>query len=148
MANRVKGETPLVLADGRRFTMVLDMEGMVEAETRYRKPIHAIIIDMVEGFLGALAALTQGALARYHPELTRADALAMLRTDRDTIAEALNTALASAFPDAVADASAEGKDESPPDGPPFGDSGAKRASTPKASGKQPRARSRSKSRRA
>lgn len=146
MANAVKGETPLVLADGRVFKMVLDMEGMVEAEQRYRKPIHEVIIDMANGFLGALAALTQGALARFHPELTRTDALAMLQTDREIIAEALEAALAAAFPD-EAKAIAEGNGASPPDGQSSGRSGAKPASTRKPSGAPRRAPSRSKSRR-
>ena len=32
MANPVKGEAPLVLSDGREFTLVLDMEAMLSAE--------------------------------------------------------------------------------------------------------------------
>lgn len=95
--NPVKGEVPLVLSDGREFTVVLDMEALVEAETRYGKPLPKLMQDAGEGFMGATAALLQGALSQHH-DIGRADALDMLRTDADAVAQALSKAGEVAFP--------------------------------------------------
>lgn len=100
--NPVRGEAPLVLDDGRRFTVVLDMEALVDAEASYRRPLAQLLADAKSGFMGASAALLQGALARHHPEVTRGDALEMLRTDTEKVAEVLDQAAKFAFPEATA----------------------------------------------
>ncbi|MAG24956.1 hypothetical protein CMI47_05190 [Candidatus Pacearchaeota archaeon] len=100
MANAIKGETPLVLSDGREFTLVLDMEALVEAETIYGKPLSKLMEDAMSGFMGAAAAMLQGAAARHHG-LKRGDALEIIRTDMGEVVEALTRASESAFPDEV-----------------------------------------------
>lgn len=97
MANPVKGEVPLTLGDGRTFTLALDMEALVEAEAAYGKPLHQLMADASAGFMGAMGAMLQGALSAHH-RVTRKEALAMLRTDMQTIADALGKATDAAFP--------------------------------------------------
>lgn len=138
MMNPVKGEVPLVLSDKRTFTLVLDMEALVEAEAAYRKPLAQMMADASAGFLGAQAAMLQGALSRHH-NVTRGEALDMLRTDLEPVVAALSAAGQAAFPDATGE---PGNGAPPPAGKTSGASGAKRASTPKVSGKSRRARSR------
>ena len=127
MANPVKGEVPLVLADGRRFTIVLDMEALVEAETIYGKPMAQMLADMNAGFLGAQGAVLQGALIRHHPRVTRAEALEMFRTDADACGEAMTEAVKASFPDTTP-GRAEGNApaQKAPGGKRSGRSGAKR----------------------
>lgn len=96
MANPVKGEAPLVLTDGRRFKLVLDMEALVEAESAYGKPVQVLMEDAKQGFIGATAALLQGALA-LHNRVSRADALEMIRVDAPAVTEALTAAVEAAF---------------------------------------------------
>lgn len=122
MANPVKGQAPLVLTDGREFKLVLDMEAMVEAESRYGKPLAKLMTDAREGFMGALAALLMGALSRFHPNLTRSEALDLIRTDADKVTDSLTAAAEAAFPEAT-----EGNGEGPPSGKTSGGSGAKQA---------------------
>lgn len=119
--NPVKGEAPLVLHDGRSLTLVLDMEAMVEAEAAYGKPLPKLLADAGEGFMGAMGALLQGALARHH-KIGRTEALEMLRSDPDAVAVALGEASEKAFPKA----SAEGKAGKPRGGKTSGGNGAKR----------------------
>lgn len=123
-ANPVKGEAPLVLSDGRRFTLVLDMEALVDAESAYGKPMAKMMGDASQGFMGATAALLQGALARHNP-MSRGDVLEMLRTDANAVTEALSKASETAFPEATEGNAA--KAASPQAGKTSGRSGAKRA---------------------
>lgn len=123
MSNPVKGEATLKLGDGRELTLVLDMEALVEAESSYGKPLPKLMREAQEGFMGASAALLQGALSRHH-DMSRAEALELLRTDADAVAEALGRAGDSAFPEAAAGNAAALK--SRPRGKTSGRSGAKR----------------------
>lgn len=98
MANPVKGQTPLVLSDGREFTLVLDMEAMLSVEDATGKPLPVVMKQAGEGFMSATASIAQAAFARHHPEVTRSDVLAIMTSDGDTLAEALGKASEAAFP--------------------------------------------------
>lgn len=127
MANPVKGEAELKLEDGREFTLLLDMEGLVQAEAQYGKPMKDLLADTAKGFVGASRALLWGGLRQHHPEVTPKQALAMLEDEGEAVALAIAAAVTSAFPDA-ADDDEEEKDEkskSPPSKR-SGGSGAKR----------------------
>lgn len=136
----MRGEVPVRLADGRALTLVLDFEGLVAAEALYGKPVAMLIVDAAQEFLGAVRALLYGALRAKHPELTPADAGAIIQSDGDRISAALESATQRAFPEP---GEAEGKEGGNPRkaGTRSGRSGAKRGSTPKASGAPRRARS-------
>lgn len=142
MANTLKGETPLTLADGREFTLLCDMEALVGVEALTGKPLPMVIRQAGEGFWSATAAIAQAAFARFHPEIAREDVLAMLRTDRAALEEALTEALKHAFGDPDSDAGdAEGNAPKRPRGKSSGRNGAKQGSTPKRSGGRRRAAS-------
>lgn len=134
--NPIKGEVPLVLSDGRTFTLLLDMEALVEAETAYRKPMARMMADAAEGFVGATRAMLYGALRAKHPTITLRDASTMFQTDADAVADALERAVTASHP---ASEGGEGKDSPNPPGKPSGANGAKPASTRKRSGGQRRA---------
>lgn len=137
--NPIKGKVPLTLKDGREFTLVLDMEAFVEAETAYGKPMPELMAAANAGFVGASRALLYGALKACHPQITLRDASSLFLTDAEAIGPALDAAAAAAFPDR-----AEGGEPGNPPRPgkPSGSSGAKPASNQKRSGAKPRARSR------
>jgi hypothetical protein len=98
MANPVKGEAPLVLRDGRQFTLVLDMEALLSVEEATGKPLPQVMAMAGQGFMTAMAAIAQAAFARHHPDLTRADVLAMMTSDQDALSDALNRASETGFP--------------------------------------------------
>ena len=138
MANTVKGEVELRLKDGRAFTLVADMEALVEAETIYGKPLPRLMKDAGEGFMGAACALLQGMLARHH-DVNRADALQMLASNMEAVSEALNAASQAAFGNEESDDKGEvGNDPDNQAGKNSGGNGASKASTRKPSGKRPR----------
>jgi hypothetical protein len=124
MANAIRGEVPLNLSDGRTFTLIMDMEALVEAESAYGKPLQKMMADAAQGFVGASRALLYGALRAKHPDVTLRDASAIFMTDADAAGEALTEAVEKGFPDAAK--SAEGK-VSRPRTKTSGGSGAKRA---------------------
>lgn len=99
-ANKVKGETPLVLSDGREFTLVLDMEAMLSVEDSTGKPLPKVMAQAGEGFMSATAAIAQAAFARHHPEVTRSDVLGIMQSDSDALTDALGKAADAAFPKA------------------------------------------------
>ena len=131
MANPVKGETPLKLDDGREFTLVMDFEGLVEAEGAYGKPMERMMQDAAAGFMGASRALLFGALQAHHPEMTLRDASNILGRNTDLVTEALTKATEAAFPEL---ADEDVGNDSPPRGRPSGDNGAKQGSNRKGSG--------------
>jgi hypothetical protein len=142
MPNALKGETLLKLDDGRAFTLVLDHEALIEAETLYRKPLPILMSDASQGFAGACRALLYGALRAYHPAITAAEASALFFENMDEAGAALALAAEAGFPKP-----AEGKQDSHPRkahpaGTRSGGNGAKSASTRKPSGGQRRASSR------
>lgn len=136
--NTLKGEALLTLEDGSSFTLVLDFDALIDAESVYGKPLSKLMADASAGFIGAVRALLLGALRRHHPDLTAADASGMLQTDFDAVGAAMQAATEAAFP------SAEGKEpgKARQAGSSSGTSGAPRGSTPTASGGRPRAASR------
>ncbi|HMO74090.1 MAG TPA: hypothetical protein PKD48_01970 [Sphingopyxis sp.] len=136
--NPFKGQAPLNLSDGRSFTLVLDMEGLVEAEPIYGHPLPKIMADAAAGFVGAIRALLFGALRRHHPDITAVEVLEMIRTDMAAVGAALQAATQNAFPKSEGEKSGN----APPVGKTSGANGVKRASTRKPSGSKPRARSR------
>lgn len=101
-ANKVKGETPLVLSDGREFTLVLDMEAMLSVEDSTGKPLPKVMAQAGEGFMSATAAIAQAAFARHHPEVTRSDVLGIMQSDSNALTDALGKAADAAFPKAEA----------------------------------------------
>lgn len=129
MTNPIKGEVPVRLSDGRELTLVLDMEALVAAEAAYGKPMSKLMADALEGFMGALGALMQGALARHQPRMTRGEALSLLTSDEGVVTEALGRAAEVAFPEVKG-----GNVVAPPDGKNSGSSGSRRGSNRKASG--------------
>lgn len=143
MVNPVKGEVPLKLADGRELTLVLDMEAMIVAEELYRKPVEYVLADAMVGFTGALRAILYGMLRAHHSEVTPSEALEMFVANKEVVARAFEQA------SKAAKASKDGEDKERPGprqrGASSGRSGAKQDSTRKASGGQPRARSKSRS---
>lgn len=100
--NPVKGETPLVLKDGREFTLVLDMEAMLSIEDATGKPLPKVMAQAGEGFMSATAAIAQAAFARHHPDITRSDVLQIMQSDADALTDALGKAADAAFPQAQA----------------------------------------------
>jgi hypothetical protein len=128
----LKGEVPLTLADGREFTLILDMEALIEAEGAYGAPLAQLMSDTVSGFVRAGRAMLYGAFRAKHPEVSLRDAGVMFGTDSDAINQALERAVIAAFPDPDPDNS-EGKDGANPPGPTFGNSGAAPAATKKGS---------------
>lgn len=140
MTNRLKGEVPLPLPDGRKFTLVLNHEALIAAEGLYGKPLGQTLVDVYQGFAGALRALLWAALQANHKDVTLAEAAQLVFDHGETVASALNAATEAASPDA--DPSAEGKARKPQGGKNSGGNGAKPGSTRKASGKRPRAPSR------
>jgi hypothetical protein len=139
MTNPLKGETPLVLADGREFTLVLDFEALLGVETTLGKPLPQAMAMAAQGFMSAVAAIAQAAFARHHPEVTRADVLAILQTDGKALEAALAKASDAAFPKPAAAGNAPAPR---PGGKTSGPSGAKRGSSRTTSGGQRRAASR------
>lgn len=138
MAIALKGEAPLKLSDDREFTLVLDMEALIEAEAAYGKPLEQMMGDAARGFVGASRALLYGALRARHPSITLRDAATMFMSDLEAVTDALGKASEAGFPKA----SAEGNAAAPAQaGKPSGSNGAKPGSNRKRSGAKPRARS-------
>ena len=98
MANPVKGEALLRLADGRQFTLVLDFEAMVAAEAAYGKPLPQLMVDAQAGFMGALRALLAGMFSAHHPGVGKREAGEMLLSDVEAVSEALARAVENAHP--------------------------------------------------
>lgn len=144
MSNTLKGEIPLTLSDGRELVLVMDMEGMFEAEQLYKQPLEVVFAQAALGLKGALRALLWGMLRAKHPELTPQDVTDIVFKELDAVIVAMDRAGEAAR----AKQSGEGKDGENPPGTTSGASGAKRGSTRKPSGGQRRARSKSSSARA
>lgn len=122
--NSVKGETPLVLSDGREFTLVLDMEAMLSVEETMARPLPKVMAMAAEGFLTALAALAQAAFARNHPDIRRRDVMHIMETDSAALEKALGKASDAAFGSGEA-GNAEAPKATPRRGKTSGRSGAK-----------------------
>lgn len=136
MANILKGEIPLVLADKREFTLVFDMDALIEAEGVYGKPMHQVTADASKGFMGAIRALLYGAMRACHPEMSVADVGGLIGANTLAITQALTGAVDRAMPP-PAPKSAGGKAPvvaKRPPGRSSGASGAARASSRKRSG--------------
>lgn len=139
MTNPARGEEVLALSDGREFTLVMDFEALVAAETAYGQPMAILITDWVGGFVGAMRCLLFGCLRTNHRDITLLDAGEIIQAD----AKAVSVALTAADAKAQAKPSEDKKPGKarPPRGKISGNSGAKRVSTRKPSGDKRRARS-------
>lgn len=93
--NPVLGEAALKLRDGRTFTLVLDFEAMVAAESAYGKPIAQTLDDADKGFLGATRSLLFGTLRAHHPDVTLQDATAIYVGNGNEVVSALEAASAA-----------------------------------------------------
>lgn len=134
--NRLRGEVPLKLSDGRELMLVLDMEALIEAESAYGKPLPQLMVDMVNGFAGAGRAMLWGAFRARHPDVTLRQAGEMFVTDSDAINASLEQATLASFPEPDEQAG-DRQGENPP-GKPSGANGAKSTQTRKpSSGKRP-----------
>ena len=122
--NKIKGETPLVLSDGREFTLILDMEAMLSVEETTGKPLPKVMAQAGEGFMTATAAIALAAFARHHPDMKRSDVLDIMQSDSEALTESLGRAADAAFPKAEA---GNGKASKPQRGKTSGRSGAKRS---------------------
>lgn len=101
MANVIKGEVPLELSDGRRFTLVADFEATIEAESLYGKPAAQMGSDAAAGFVGAIRALFYGMLKRKHPAITPGEVASILAEHMDEVAAAIEAASSAAAPQAT-----------------------------------------------
>lgn len=126
MPNKLKGEIPLKLSDGREFVLVAGIEAMIEAEGLYGKPGAQIAADAAAGYMGAIRALFYGMLKRKHPDITPSDAGDLLSNHMDEVGAAMEASTEAASPP-----KSEGKEgANPPSGrrgKPSGRSGAKPA---------------------
>jgi hypothetical protein len=120
--------------------LVLDFEALVEVETLTGKPAPQVMSEFSQGFVGAVRALLFGALRRRHPDITAVEVGEMIVSDTDAVTLAMVTAVGSSMPK-PAEGKESGKARSGTTKS-SGRNGAKPVSTPKPSGKQPRARSR------
>lgn len=146
MGNPVKGDQQLKLKDGRAYTLRLDFDALVRAETVYDKPLKVLMAHAAQERMGAMQALVLGALHAHHPEVEAPEVGKMLMTEPDAVALALGECAKLAFPDAEDGAPPAGEGEESPnpttDGNSSGRSGANKAATRKPSGTKRRARSR------
>lgn len=126
MANPLKGEALLRLADGRELTLVLDFEALVAAETGYGKPLPQLLGDAAAGFMGAQRALLAGALSRHHPQISPREAGEMLLSEVDAVADALGRVMQSSHPAGTTEVKKPGNAPRRPAGKNSGRSGAKR----------------------
>ena len=135
--NPIRGEVPLVVADGRTLTLVMDFEALIAAEAAYAKPLAVVLADAAAGFIGATRAILFGALRTRHPEIGLRGAGELLNSDGDAVEAALTAATDAAFPQAAAEDREAGNVRAPV-GKRSGGSGAKPGSTRTSSGGQPR----------
>lgn len=120
--NPLKGEVPLTLKDGRKYTLVIDMEALIEAESAYGKPLQQMMQDAAARFVGALRAILFGAMRAKHPDVTLRDASGIIMSDAEAVGTALSAAVGAGFPDV-----SEGKDGPRPRGKTSGANGVKPA---------------------
>ena len=132
--NPLKGETPLVLADGRTLTLAMDFHALVVAERAYGKPLAQTLADGMAGFVGASVAIFFGALQTHQPRMTLAEAEAIFGSDGEAVQAALDAASEAAYPKAAEDREVGNAPAKPRAGKNSGRSGAKSGSTRTGSG--------------
>ena len=140
MTNPLKGEAALVLDDGRRFNLVLDIEGLITAEGVFGQPLERMMIAANMGLVGAHRAMLFGALQRHHRDLTLDDVTQIVMKNRAVVIDMLTKAIEAAFPEPSEEAD-RGNGKARPAGKSSGSNGAKRASIRNSSGRKPRAAS-------
>lgn len=147
MANPVKGETPLVLSDGRAFTLVADHAALVKAaqahsgSTKLQRLMHDMQPELdedgdpvldddgdpVKDTMPATAAFLYGLFDAHHPEVTQRDALNMLLAEQERVSEAIGHAVENGM---LGEKATEGNAKAPkgktPRGRTSGRSGARR----------------------
>lgn len=90
----------MVLPDGRKFTLVGDMEALCQAEAAYGKPLVQMIGDARDGFASASRAILYGTLRAEHPDVTLSDASEIFAADPDAVASAISAAVRAFLPGA------------------------------------------------
>lgn len=145
MANAIKGETPLVLSDGREFTLVADHAALIKAAQEYtgKTKLQKLMADMqpqmdeegnlaldedgdpVKDVMPATAAFLFGMFEAYHPEVTMRDATNMLLGEQERVLEAISEAADNGFPSGGKSGNAKAPKGPKPRGKTSGRSGAK-----------------------
>ena len=117
MPNSIKGETPLVLSDGREFTLVADHAALIKAAQQHtgKTKLQKLFADMqpeldeegdlvldedgdpVKDVMPATAAFLFGMFDAHHPEVTMREATNMLLGDQECVMEAITAASANGF---------------------------------------------------
>jgi hypothetical protein len=131
-------------ADGREFTFLFDIEGLIAVEDCANggagtANLNQIIAGAANGRIGYLRALVYGGLRANHPQLTRAQAFELIDSDGEALGVAMWPALFSAMPEKK-----EGKPGSRPPkaaggtGSPSLPHGSRKASRKNVSGSKPR----------
>lgn len=103
----------LTTTDGREFTLVVDFEALIQAESAYGKPLPKLQEDAKAGFIGAVRALAYGALTSKHPRITQAEVADLFQADGDALGLALAEAV-KAFKVSMAPASSPAKPKRKP----------------------------------
>ena len=98
MVSPLKGEVSVSISGGE-YTLVLDFEGLVAAETAYGKPLAHLTMDAQQGFVGALRALLFGALRRHHPDVDMEAAGKLFLADGKAVELGLEAAAKLAYSD-------------------------------------------------
>ena len=101
--NPLRGETPLI-AGGKSYTLVLDINAQCEAEEALGMPMASIVV-LGDGSVKVVRALLWASLLRHHSELSLEDAGRLMDQATFPIAkEAVAKALRNAEPEAAPEA--------------------------------------------
>lgn len=103
MANPMKGEASLRLADGRTLTLAYSFDALCAVEEVAARSISEVLAEISKGAprLTTARALIYGGLQQHHPEVTLTEAGELILSDGPAVSEAMNRALAAAFPKAA-----------------------------------------------
>lgn len=143
MPPKAKGEFPLKLSDGREFALTFNHETLFAAEAAFGQPMHILLDQLRRDMWGAVRAFMFASIKPRHPEITLEQCGEILLSGSIVnVGSAIMSGIAQTMP--VPEEGKKGKNPPLPGpaGMNSGDSGAKRASSQKGSGKQRRARSR------
>ena len=145
MANRIKGDTPVTLKDGRTVTLLFDFDAMCEVEDLLDRPFAELLEEISPKFevpgdpssrlvregraprLKEARALVAAGLKRHHPEIALSEAGNLLLSDGEALFANITTAIESAFGDPDPDGAEAGEDAGahPPKPKPISGTGTK-----------------------
>lgn len=111
MANAMKGEAEVKLADGRILRLAFDANAWVEVEDLLGKPTPEIIDELQSGkaYMRTQRALMWGGLRKHHPEIEIKEAGELLTE----AAEQMSKALQGGMPQDGEGGQAEGESDPP-----------------------------------